>query len=73
MVRFPVSCPALDDPPGGFVNVTGPQPIGVIARYNCIAGLTSGDLQRSCLIGGIWSGQPAVCYTGMYEINPFAL
>ena len=70
MVRFPVMCPGLDDPPGGIVDVKEPQPVGAKAQYICTNGqMDTCNIQRFCLSGGIWSGYDDVCTQGMLDIN----
>ncbi|XP_013381896.1 uncharacterized protein LOC106152733 [Lingula anatina] len=57
--EFPSTPPNTLEPVGGNLE-------GDIITYTCQTGYTliSGDLTRTCLTGGIWSGSPPVCDFG---------
>ena len=56
-----ITCPDLDDPRYGSVNVTGNTP-GYTAHYECDYGYELvGGLYRECLYNGYWSGKEPVC------------
>ena len=56
-----ITCPDLDDPSYGKVNVTGNIP-GYKAHYKCDYGYRLvGEAYRRCLDTGYWSGEEPVC------------
>lgn len=56
-----ITCPDIDDPSYGRVNVTGNTP-GYTAHYKCDYGYElAGEAYRECLYNGYWSGEEPVC------------
>lgn len=71
-----VTCPSLERPPNGDVELPNGVEYQSRAFYNCSTGyrLTAGDLTRTCGAEGAWSGSEPVC-TGEYnmQLNKLAI
>ena len=55
-----LECPALTVESLDSVDVSGPQPVGTVATYNCFCG-SYGDSTRTCQAGGTWTGTEPIC------------
>ena len=56
-----MTCPDLENPDNGIVNVSGNQP-GDTAEYSCNAGFAlDGEDTRTCGQDGQWSGSEPTC------------
>ena len=65
-----LECPALTVAWIDSVDVSGPQPVGTVASYDCFCGHI-GVFTRTCQADGTWTGTEPICAPEGYllEIN----
>ena len=58
-----VDCGSLADPANGDVSLSSGTTFNSVATYSCSDGynLVDGDMMRTCLASGSWSGTPSNC------------
>ena len=68
-----IFCPKLHNPPMGVVRMSA-KPVGAVATYECLGGYALlGDVERTCLPNGEWSGQEPLCHCRSLQLYPLTL